>query len=134
MTDTEAHACTMKFLQLFPLYHGLQFWREYSFFILMDCEDLVVFASNILQCGKKMYSVNNSHCVNIISIEHVLGLVVIHPIFSHLNLWQFNKSAILINRTHIQKSMKHATFFPSFFLSIITLIKKLSRPKTICLS
>ena len=47
----------------------------------------VDFASNILQCGMKMYSVNNSHCVNIVWIEQVLGLVVIHPVSLHLNLW-----------------------------------------------
>ena len=46
----------------------------------------VDFASNILQCGMKMYSVNNSHCVNIVWIEQVLSLVVIHPVFLHLNL------------------------------------------------
>ena len=47
----------------------------------------VHFASNILQCGVKMYRANNSHCVNIVWIEQVLVLVIIHPVISHLNLW-----------------------------------------------
>ena len=47
---------------------------------------LVDFASNILRCGMKMYSVNNSHFVNIVWIEQVLDLVVIHPVFLRLNL------------------------------------------------
>ena len=39
------------------------------------------------QCGTKICTVNNSHCVNIVWIEQVLGLVIIHPIFLYLNLW-----------------------------------------------
>ena len=69
----------------------------------------VDFASNILVCSINMYSVNNSYCVNLVWIEQRLGLVVIHPAFSHLNLWfclkvdirQFNESVISINRTCI---------------------------------
>ena len=107
----------------------------------------VEFASNILQCGMKIYSLNNGHCVNIVQIEQILGLVVIHPVFSHFDfaetlVQQFNKSFILINRTHstlchnksvISLNRTHIQnaqlFVSSFSVSIISLIKNLSESK-----
>ena len=45
------------------------------------------FCFKYFQCGMKMYNLNNGHCVNILCIEQILGLVIIHPVFLHFNLW-----------------------------------------------
>ena len=104
---------------VFPIF--LLHWHTFGW---MD------FASNILQCIMKTYSGNNNHCVNIIWTEQVLALVVIHPVFLHLNIWFcLNTGLTVQQKCHFdqqnifkdQRNTQH--FVSSFSVSIIALIK-----------
>ena len=64
----------------------------------------VDFVTNTFQYGMKMYSVNNTHCMNIVWIKRVLGLAVIHPVFLHLNLWFcLNAGSTVRQKCHVDQ-------------------------------
>ena len=84
----------------------------------------VDFASNIFLCGLKMHSVKNSHFVNTVWIEQVLGLAVIHQSLCSwilLNHCSDSSTKVSFRSTeHVFKSPWKAQLFPSSFsVSII---------------